>query len=375
MTLKFEQVLYDGGLTPNQVEQYKEAYNNIQYKSNDTVEDIIAKIVTSYLDLLLNDSLIVIDDLKLESHDRYLELAKSQEKVTGEILDRLQIESKITAIMDNYLDQLVQKQKSLSTFKKLSGKKIMGNICKPNIDEKLIPSTIEEAIDKALRNNNTIRAQKATIKEQEAVIRKVEAKFRPDLKLQVQGDLDNDLRLAENGRQDIYRIRLQSDWNLYDGGKNTIELQREKISLLKEYKKLDSIRNNIIDEIKGRYNTYFERKKRIDNLNKFVSLNAQIVDVYKSQIKDGSRTFVDLLDAEAELFRTRILLVTETFNMYKEYFKILRSTNKLSDTILEQSNQTCKAFDIKTILPNYKKEVAPAVQNIDDQAKSLGLEG
>ena len=215
VSLKFEQVLYDGGLTPNEVEKYKEAYNNIRYVSNDTIEDIIAEIVSSYLDLLLNDSLIAIDNIKLESHDRYLELAKSQEKVTGEILDRLQVESKITAIMDNYLDQLVQKQKSLSTFKKLSGKKITGNICKPNIDEKLIPSTIEEAIDKALRNNNAIRAQKATIKQQQATVRIVEAKFRPDLKFQVQGDWDDDLRLPENGRQDIYRVRLQSDWNLY----------------------------------------------------------------------------------------------------------------------------------------------------------------
>ena len=378
MTLKFEQVLYDGGLTPNEVEQYKHRYYNIKYTSNDKVENIIASVISSYLDLLQNQAVMAIDDVKLESHDKYLELAKSKEKDTGEILDRLQVESKITAIMDNYLDQIVQRQKSLSTYQKLSGQKITGEICKPIMDEKLIPSTIEEAIQMALRSDSRIRAQKERIKEQQALVRVKEAKFRPDLKFQVEGQWDDDLALPENGRQDIYRVRLQSNWNLYEGGKTTVAHQREKINLLEQQKILDSIKNDIIDGIKGTYNTYFERKKRIDNLEKFVSLNKKIVDVYNQQIKDGSRTFVDLLNAETELFRTRVLLVEEKFAKYQEYFKVLRNLNKISDTILTQNKQTCKAFDINTVIPHYteeKKKSNIIEPTIDQQAEDLGLEG
>ena len=376
--LKFEQVLYDGGQTPNEIEQYKHRYYNIKYTSNEKVEDIISDVISSYLDLLLNQSLIAIDEVKLEAHDKYLTMAIKKEEFDGTILDKLQVQSKITAIMDNYLEQIVKRQKSFSTYQKLSGKKIFGEICKPIINENLLPKTIEEAIEKALRSDNSIRAQKELIQEQRALLLVKEAKFRPDLKFQVQGQWDDDLALPENGRQDIYRVRLQSSWNLYEGGKDTVAYQREKIAMLEQRKVLDAIKNDVIDGIKGTYNTYFQMKKRIQNIEKFVSLNDQIVRVYQEQVKDGSRTFVDLLDAETELFRTRILLVEEIFNMYKEYFNILRNLNKLSDTILTQKNQVCKAFDITTIIPDYNDMFKPNVDENKEETlleEELGLEG
>jgi len=376
--LKFEQVIYDGGKTPSEIEQFRHKYYNIKYTSNAAVQDIILEVTNTYLDLVLNQSLKAFGEFKVVAHEHYLKLAKEKEDISGEILDRLQVESKIRSLIDSNLDQEVKNQKAFSSHTKLAGKEIKGNICRPIIDEKLIPKTLEEAIDIALKSDNKIRAQYELIQEQKAAIAVEEAKFRPDLKLQVEAEWDNDLKLAENGKQDIYRARVESKWNFYEGGKDNITLEREKIAMLEQRKILDAIKNDVIDGIKGTYNTYFQMKKRIANLKEFVSINNQIVEVYREQIKEGSRTFLDLLNAETEVFRTRILLEEEEINRYREYFTMMKDLNKLSDSVLAQKNQKCKTFDINSILPNYEEQYknneADLEENLELEAEALGLE-
>jgi len=375
-TLKFEQVIYDGGQTPAEIEQFRHRYYNLKYTSNSAIEDTILEVTNTYLDLILNQSLKEFGNFKIVAHNYYLGLASEKEQISGEILDRLQVESKIKAIVDNNLDVDVKSQKLLSTYKKLSGKELHGNICRPIVNENLIPPTLEEAIDIALKSDNRIRAQYERIQEQKALVEVTKAKFRPDLKFQLEGKWDNDLSLAENGQEDIYRGRLTSAWNLYEGGKDTITLEKEKIAVLEQRKILDSIKNDIIEEISSSYNTYFQMKKRIKNLKEFVDVNNKIVDVYREQLKEGSRTFLDLLNAETEVFRTRILLEEEEINRYKEYFKILKSLNKLSDTVLIQKNQVCKKFNINTILPDYDKQYKNQESSTDLEqiSESLGLD-
>ena len=373
-TLKFEQVLYDGGKTPKEIEQFRHKYYNIKYTSKEAVENIILEITDTYMDLLLNQTLEAFGNYKLKAHKYYLKLAEEKEDISGEILDRLQVQSKINSLIDSNLDQEVKKQKSLSTYEKLTGKSIKGNICQPIIDEKLIPTTLEDAIDNAIKNDNRIRAQYELVQEQKAAISIQHAKFLPDLKLQLQSEWDNDLSLPENGQEDIYRARLQSSWNFYEGGKDSITLEKEKVAMLKERKILDAIKEEVKDEIKGTYNTYFQLKKRILNLKEFVDVNNQIVGVYREQLKEGSRTFLDLLNAESEVFRTKTLLVEEETNLYKEYFNILKALNKLSDSILNQHNIVCQKFDINTILPNFEEQYRNKEVDLEETAKELGLE-
>ena len=372
--LKFEQVLYDGGKTPKEIEQFRHKYYNIKYTSKEAVEDIILEVTDTYLDLLLNQSLEAFGKYKLKAHKYYLKLAEEKEDISGEILDRLQVQSKINSLIDSNLDQEVKNQKSFSTYEKLTGTSITGNICKPMLDETLIPNTVEEAIDHALKNDNRIRAQYELVQEQKASISIQKAKFMPDLKLQLQAEWDNDLSLPENGQQDIYRARIESSWNFYEGGKDSITLQREKVAMLKERKILDAIKNDVRDEIKGTYNTYFQLKKRIENLKEFVNINNQIVTVYREQLKEGSRTFLDLLNAETEVFRTKTLLEEEQINKYKEYFTILKSLNKLSDSVLNKKNVVCKKFDVSSILPNYDEQYKSKEVNLEETSKELGLE-
>ncbi len=371
-TLKFEQLLYDGGKTPNEVELYRHRYNNIKFTSKEKVEDLIFQIVNTYTQLVSYQELIALDNVKINIHKKYLQQAKDAEKISGEKLDTIQVKSKINAIMDNYLEQEVNQQKAFSAYKKLSGKKLTGNICRPILDEKLIPKSIDDAIEIALRKNNVIRAQRSMIKEQKARARVSQSSFRPDLKFQVEGSWDNDLDLAENGQRDIYRMRFQSNWNLFNGGKDSVVHERERIFILEQRKILDSIKDEVIDKIKGSYNTYYKIKDRLKNLQEFINVNNEIVEIYNLQLQDGSRTFLDLLNAEAELFRTKVLYIQTEFTLYNEYFSMLKALDMLSDVILIQNNQICTSYALDD--PMLKRDKEDNELSELEEESDLGLD-
>ncbi len=342
--IKLEQMLYDGGKTPNNIKQFRHKYNNIKYKSNDKIENLVLDTINIYTQLVSYQELIAIDNHKIKVHQRYLQLAKEKEEISGEILDVYLVNSKIKAIMDNYLEQEVNQQKAYSQYKKLTNNKLKGNICRPLINENIIPPTLDKAIDIALRNNNQILAQNELIKEQLTKINSQSSSFKPTVKFQMSADYDQDIKLEGKGKTTTYDIGIQSNWNLYNGGKDNLTTQKEKIILLEQKKILDTIVQSVITDVEDSYNSYFKLKQRIENLKSYILDNKAIVDIYNRQLSDGTKTFLDLLNAEAELFRTKVLLTDIEFLLFDEYYNILKNLDILSDSILMDKDQICAKY-------------------------------
>jgi len=364
VTLK--QTLYDGGQTPNEIKQYKYRYNNVKYRGRDKIDDLTIDMVKTYNQLVSHQELMALDDLKLEIYKKYLKLAKNKELISGERLDSYQVDAKTRKTMDSYLERQINQEKTLSAYKKLTGGKLTGNICRPIIDTRQIPATVDDAIEIALRENNKIRSQSSLVKEQLSKTKVEASKFKPDLIFIAEYELNNKLLLGDDGQRNIQKFNLKSTWNLYNGGKDSITTQREKILVLKERKSLDSMKEEVIDNIKSSYTTYHKIKDRLVNLQKYIDNNKAIVKIYSQQLKDGSRTYLDMLNVEEDLFATKVQYIQAEFSLINEYFRILKSLNKLTDTILNSDKQFCPKYVFND---TYNMQT-----NNKDLEKELGLE-
>ena len=111
-------------------------------------------------------SIIDLSKLNLKIHDDYLLLAQEKEEVSGEILETYQVNSKKHSLQDSYLDQKMSQLESKNKLIELIGSDTIGNICRPNIDENLVPDTLEKAIEDVLRKNPKILQAIENIKEQ-----------------------------------------------------------------------------------------------------------------------------------------------------------------------------------------------------------------
>lgn len=342
--LKLEHVLYDGGLTSSQVQEFRHKYNSNKYRSLYQVENTLQDTVNAYIDLVSRQELVALSYHNIKLHKNYLFMAKEKEEISGEILETYQVNSKYHSVLDRFLEQENEQKQAMSLYTKLVGKKLTDNICRPKINESFLPTNLEEAITMGVRRSYKIQEQIEKTKEQQEKIVQEKASYKPTLKLQIQSELDNDLELAENGRQDIHSARLFLSWNLFNGGKSNYMTQKEKLFLREEQKKLDDVTNEVIDEIKSSYNTFYNSKKRIKNLALYEENNFNIVKVYKKQLQDGTRTFIDILNAESELYRSSLSKIQEEFDSISAYYNLLIKMSMLSDVILMEEKQTCNKY-------------------------------
>ena len=364
--LKLEHVLYDGGLTPSQVMEYQYKYNSNKYRSLYEVENIILDTVDAYIDLVSRQELVSLSKYNITLHENYLAIAKEKEEISGEVLETYQVNSKYHSVLDRFYEQENEESQAKNLYEKLVGKKLEGNICRPRVNESFLPLNLEDAIKEGLRRSYKIKEQIEKTKEQKEKIVQERAGYKPTLTLELQSEYDNDLELAENGREDTHSARVYLSWNLFNGGKTYYMTKKETIFLKEEQKKLDNITNEVIEEIKASYETFYNTQKRIKNLKLYEEDNFNIVKIYKKQLADGTRTFIDILNAEAELYRSSIDKIQNEFDYIGSYYDLLFKMSMLSDVILMEEKQVCEKY---TFVP--KMTDVPSEEDDDSLGEDL----
>lgn len=365
--LILRQLIYDGGLTPSEIDEMTHRDLANRYRSLNVIENTILETAKSYANLARLNEQVVFTKENIQTNEDNLVIAKEKEDISGEVLETYQVQSKLFFAKDKLIEEQNSKTVQLNALKKYVGVDITTKVCRPEIDETAIPSEPKLAIEQAILDNYEIKRQIEEIKVQREKLAQSDSTFLPTLRLELKTSIDDDLELNENGTEYQNYARLTFDWNLYNGGRDKNKSEQEEIFLKEKKKTLDEITNKVVQEIKDKYKEYFSNKKRVEMLKNYVRANANIVNVYKNEFDAGTRTFVDILNAQNELYQSTQSLVRKEFDLYDNYFDLLYSLSKLTKTILKQENQNCE--NVKTI--SYKIEPDKKKAEFTDELKEL----
>jgi len=363
----FRQYLYDGGLTPSQVSQTKHQELANKNRSFYSIENTILETVKTYNQLVQSDEIIKLTESMVKVNEENLLIAKEQEEISGEVLETYQVSSKLHFIKDKYLDEEDIQQTTLATYFKLVGSEPKGKVCRPQIDETKIPTNLDETIKMAVLNNYRVLEQIEKIKMQREKIAQSNSAFLPSINLELKASIDEDLDLTEDGRVDERYARINLNWNLFNGNKDKVTSSQEKIFLQEQKKTLDDITQDVIAEIKSLYGKHDRYKRRIEQLKKYVKANVNIVDVYRSEFQAGTRTFVDILNAESELYESTKTLIQIEYSLINNYYDLMFNLSKLTDSILYSTNQECANVSPRVIEYKPKKQD----NNVQDELEGL----
>ncbi|MGB6329899.1 MAG: TolC family protein [Halarcobacter sp.] len=337
----FRQYLYDGGSTPSQVSEVKHQELANKYRSFYAIENTILETVKAYTGLVQSDEKLALTNDMIKNHEENLVTAKEKEEISGEVLETYQVSSKLNFTIDKYIEEQSVKETGMAQYVKYVGEELNGSICRPTIDEAKVPATLKEAIEIAVIRNHRILEQIEKIKLQREKIAQYDARFLPSLNLELKASIDDDLELNENGTQKDRYARLNLNWNLFNGNRDSIRSEQETIFLQEQKKTLDEITNDVVAEIKSLYTKFYKNKKRVEALKKYVVANVNIVEVYRNEFQAGTRTFVDILDAESELYNSRTSLINIEYTALNNYYDLMFNLSQLTDTVLSSENQIC----------------------------------
>lgn len=338
--INFDQLIYDGGFTPALVEEAKYRYDNNMLTNSATVEKVVLSGTTAYLDLVKYDKRLKVSEKNIKIHEIYLETAKEGEEISGDTLNTAEVTARLHLAKKNFIEELDNEQIAKNSFKRVVGKEIKDSVCSPVVNESVLPSEIDTFINDVLAKNNTVLAQRAKIQEQRAIVNQEGSKYLPTLKFNLNGTWDDDY-ITSNTEKKIYSAGVVLNYNFYTGGKDEQSNLREKLFLKESTKILASKSDLVVDEATSAYNSYKISKDKIEQLQGYVSANEDLLKIYKDQFEAGSRTFVDVLDIESDLYGAKIQLIDEEVRLLGLYYTMLSLTSNLQDTIITQPNTPC----------------------------------
>ncbi|ADG94182.1 outer membrane efflux protein [Arcobacter nitrofigilis DSM 7299] len=348
-TVILKQYLYDGGITPSQVAQSKYEDLSNRYRSFDAIESTVLEAVKVYTDLVKSDERLRVTKNMVKLNEDNMTMAKENEKISGEILETYQVSSKLNLVKNKYVDEEDKKDTAIASYIRYVGIKPKGKMCRPVIDETKIPKTLEEAIKRAVLDNSKIKEQIEKIKAQREKIVQAKGKFLPELNLELRASLDKNIDLLGDGTTKNVAARLNFNWNLYNGNKDKVATEQERIFLNEQKKNLDDITGEIVSNVKSLYGKNEKYKERIADVEKYVKANTNIVDIYKEQFSAGTRTFIDILNAQDELFESVKTLIDLEYNRIVNYYQLMYNFSSLTDNILESKNQNCEEVKPRVI--------------------------
>ncbi|MGP2657430.1 TolC family protein [Malaciobacter sp. WC5094] len=345
--IALNQMLYDGDLTPSRVREAK--HNDIanKYRTNRNISNIVLETINAYTGYVQYNEFLKLTKGMITTNEDNLEIAKQKEEISGEVLETYQVDSKLSFVKEKYIEEQDLKSSKISTFKRYIGEKPTGNECRPFINETIVNKPLQEIVEQAVLNNYEILEQIERVKAQREKIAQADATFLPNLSLELKAITDNDLSLNEEGKENQVFGRINLAWNIYNGGSDYAISKQEELFLAEQKQRLDAITKKVVESVKVTYQRYKKNKDRINVLKKYVVANENIVEVYKSEFEAGTRTFVDILDAQTVLYEAKKSLVIREYELYSNYYDLLNSLSILIPTVLDSNIAQCAKTNIK----------------------------
>ncbi len=354
--LDLEQLLFDGGLTSGQVDEAKYRFQSNKYLNESIVDDIVYDSLDSYLNLVKYENRLKVSKDTLSIYDDYLEIAKETENISGEVLQKAQVNAKIHYANNKLDEDNINKLRAVSSFKKDVGIEPEGQICRPNLDTTKVPATLQELLDTVLTTNPLILEQVENIKEQRAILHQKNSNFFPTLKFKAQALYDHDM-ITDHQNTKIYSARLELSYNIFNGNKDKASSARERKFLDEAQKKLDTVTSEVVDKITAAYNKYNYSLKRIEELESYIRDNKDILAIYKDQFKGGTRTFIDVLNIERDLSAAKQDLIDVQYDLDSSYFDIFKNLGSIEDAVLSSNNDVCMETKVEEEPEPIKQEM------------------
>ncbi|PLY10528.1 MAG: hypothetical protein C0626_06035 [Arcobacter sp.] len=357
--LKLEQIIYNGGLRGAQVDEAKHNYQAKLISNISETENVVLETTLAYLEYVKNLELITLTKNNIEIHDKYFEIAAQTEAVSGDVVDRMLVENKILTAKEKLVELQNEVDNTKTLLQRYYPKEISTNACRPNISRAVIPKKLSKILEVGVKNNYKVLEEIENIKAQKAVLEQEGSRFLPTLKFYLLKEIDDGVDI-ENTKQSHDSARVTLSYNLFNGMKDRSVYLRERLFLEESQRNLDDVSKDSKQKVESEYTTYQATKRRVDIMKDHVDKLKEILNLFEEQFDGGTRSFIDVLNQEEELYRKKIELITEEFKNFSSYYNLLFNLSKLSDTIYTLDNNVCGDIEVDIRI---KKVIKQTVSN------------
>ena len=326
------QPVYRGGRTSASVRQ---AENQVRAGRADllsTEQDVLLLVVKAYLNVLRDQAVVQINrnnELVLKrqlqaTRDRFevgevtrTDVAQAEARLSRATSDRIQVEGDLTSSRANYLRVVGAEPSQLDAAPRLSD----------------IPTSYEQAVQIALEENPLLKSAQFNEAASRAAIEISRGGLRPTVS--IDGDLSySEEQQFENLTNESASIVARLTIPLYQAGSTFSQVRQNRQINSQRRIQVEEIRRQVVESVTTAWQRLTTASAQIVSQLEQVRAAELALEGVEQEAEVGSRTTLDVLDAEQELLDAQVSLVRAQRNEYVAAFEVKSATGQLTITAL-----------------------------------------
>ena len=327
--LRITQPLYRGGRTEAQTRQ---AINTVQSTRAQTLgveTQVFQSVAQTYLDVVRDQTLVEVNRSNEQVLRRQLEATQDRFRV-GEVTrtDVAQAESQLAQATAQRINAEGQLEVSRANYARAVGHP-PGRLVQPR-ERPVLPATRDEALTLAANNNPNVISAMFTELAARDNIDLVRGQLLPTINLV--GDLNRSFAPSvslQTTRQDTASAVLQLTMPLYEGGAIWSQTRAAEQTVGQRRGQLDDARRLAVQQATQAWETLQSARAAITSFGAAVRAAQIALEGIQQEALVGSRTVLDVLISEQQLFTTQSQLVGAQHDAALAEFNLVAATGRL----------------------------------------------
>lgn len=359
-SITFRQNLYAGGATSAKVEKMHKSYLMAKNDYKALLENETMKAVSAYFDIVFRRESLNASENNIDKLETILEITQSKFDSGALSIGEL---SNVKASISNSKTQLSRVKSrynnALEYYRYVVGKDFSDTY--PYQKEfNLELEAFEVVLDKAFQSNTKLKGFDFKIAANKSSLKERKSQFAPkvDIVLTAEKKEDEEFDRFDGNR---YTARLNLNYNLYNGGRDTAEYLKAYSSILEDDYERESQVREMIWSLEKLYNSLLSLQESIKSIKSELEASNTMVDSYWEGFRYGEQELYTLLQAQKQLSSAELDLIESEQNNLLDYFKVLQISGEL--------------LEYFSIDPDESRFLDMATANYNQRSRGAVLEG
>ena len=329
--IEAEQIIFSGGRLINNRFQSLNFVAAIRADLNILEQEILFSAAEAFFNVLTNQKIVELREVNLDVLNERLEVAKIQFEV-GELTltDVAQSEARLSLSQANLAEARANLEKSKAIYKSIIGV-IPINLSNDFINFTL-PTSIEEALSIANVKSPYIKfAEKSELSSRYG-IKSAKSKLLPSISLI--GEFSNSEEMLFNMDGDAYQLMGVLSMPIFSGGLNWSNIRKAQEINIRDKFQLTEAKRFVTQEVKSAFAQYNSSLIKVNSSKKQFEANKIALEGVKEEFELGTRTNLDVLDAEQEFLDSQVSMISSENNSKLSMFYLLLSVGSLNPDVL-----------------------------------------
>ncbi len=325
--------IYQGGAVRNAVKAAKARVEAGQADLRATEASVFSQVVGAYMDVIRDQAIVQLNQKNVAVLRTNLQAARDRFEI-GDLTrtDVAQSEARLALAEGDLRGVEANLIASREAYARLVGEAPVDLEAPPPLPG--LPASPEDAVAIALATNPDIEAANQLVNASRADIGVARASRLPSLEAATQGGYNNNLNSipAANTASDNVTTSVTAGVTLtiplFQGGRPAAQVRQAQSRTSQAIENYVEVERGVIAQTRGAFAAWQANQQIIAATEQAVSANALSLEGVRAENSVGTRSILDILNAEQELLSTQVQLVSAQRNAYVAAFSLLAAMGK-----------------------------------------------